>query len=143
MKKRIFAALLVLLLLLCACGAEKPWQAAYRRTGQALAAQEDYGVGSIGGEWAVIGLSRSGLLKHKIYCYQAVDRYRSGDLSVDGKTEGMRDMALTAYQREMEAEISEGVYHRIFLFADGIVILCACVCAWSTYRTKKELLESA
>ena len=52
-------------------------------------------------------------------------------------------MALTAYQREMEAEISEGVYHRIFLFADGIVILCACVCAWSTYRTKKELLESA
>lgn len=82
-------------------------------------------------------------LDFKIYCYQAVDRYRSGDLSVDGKTEGMRDMALTAYQREMEAEISEGVYHRIFLFADGIVILCACVCAWSTYRTKKELLESA
>ena len=65
MKKRIFAALLVLLLLLCACGAEEPWQAAYRRTGQALAAQEDYGVGSIGGEWAVIGLSRSGLLKQE------------------------------------------------------------------------------
>ena len=39
--------------------------AAYRRTGQALAAQEDYGVGSIGGEWAVIGLSRSGLLKQE------------------------------------------------------------------------------
>ena len=65
MKKRIFAALLALLLLLCACGAEEPWQAAYRRTGQALAAQEDYGVGSIGGEWAVIGLSRSGLLKQE------------------------------------------------------------------------------
>lgn len=65
MKKRIFAALLVLLLLLCACGAEEPWQAAYRRTGQALAAQEDYGVGSIGGEWAVIGLSRSELLKQE------------------------------------------------------------------------------
>ena len=65
MKKRIFATLLVLLLLLCACGAEEPWQAAYRRTGQALAAQEDYGVGSIGGEWAVIGLSRSGLLKQE------------------------------------------------------------------------------
>ena len=57
MKKRIFAALLVLLLLLCACGAEEPWQAAYRRTGQALAAQEDYGVGSIGGEEdGVIGM---------------------------------------------------------------------------------------
>ena len=66
MKKRIFAALLVLLLLLCACGAEEPWQAAYRRTGQALAAQEDYGVGSIGGEWAVIGLSRSELLMKSI-----------------------------------------------------------------------------
>lgn len=65
MKKRIFAALLALLLLLCACGAEEPWQAAYRRTGQALAAQKDYGVGSIGGEWAVIGLSRSGLLKQE------------------------------------------------------------------------------
>ena len=51
MKKRIFAALLVLLLLLCACGAEEPWQAAYRRTGQALAAQEDYGVRIVLGQY--------------------------------------------------------------------------------------------
>lgn len=63
MKKRIFPGLLALLLLLCACSPQQPWQEAYDRTGQALAAQEDYGVGSVGGEWAIIGLSRSGLLK--------------------------------------------------------------------------------
>ena len=66
MKKRMISVLLALLLLLCACGAEQPWQAAYRRTGQALASQEDYGVGSVGGEWAIIGLSRSGLLKENV-----------------------------------------------------------------------------
>ena len=64
MKKRIACLLLsVLLLLLCACGGKSAWKEIYDRTGQALLAQAgEYGVGSVGGEWAIIGLSRSGLL---------------------------------------------------------------------------------
>lgn len=62
MKKRIFSVFLALLFLLCACSTEQAWQTVYRRTGQVLAAQEDHAVGSVGGEWAIIGLSRSGLL---------------------------------------------------------------------------------
>lgn len=52
-------------LLLCACGGqaqESPWQTAYRETGQYLLSQPAPTTGSIGGEWAVIGLRRAGLL---------------------------------------------------------------------------------
>ena len=120
MKKRIFAALLVLLLLLCACGAEEPWQAAYRRTGQALAAQEDYGVGSIGGEWAVIGLSRSGLLKQETaqaYLQTVEDYVRSiGTARLDHakSTENSRIiLGVTAAGGDVTLDIVDDLGHAI------------------------------
>ena len=51
--------------LLTGCGAkteEAPWQTAYRETGKYLQEQDTLSAGSVGGEWAVIGLSRAGLL---------------------------------------------------------------------------------
>lgn len=64
--KRLFTSLVAAVaLLLCACGGqaqESPWQTAYRETGQYLLSQPAPTTGSIGGEWAVIGLRRAGLL---------------------------------------------------------------------------------
>ena len=64
--KRLFTSLVAAAtLLLCACGGqaqESPWQTAYRETGQYLLSQPAPTTGSIGGEWAVIGLRRAGLL---------------------------------------------------------------------------------
>lgn len=64
MKKRISCMLLsILLLCLCACGEKSVWRAAYERTGQALQSEvNELRVGSVGGEWCIIGLSRSGCL---------------------------------------------------------------------------------
>lgn len=58
---------LMALVLLCGCSAgsgESKWEQAYRETGAYLQAQPAPCVGSVGGEWMVIGLSRAGLLSN-------------------------------------------------------------------------------
>lgn len=70
-KRSLPVWLLTLVMLLTACGTpsqpDQPdgtetWREAYEETGAYLQAQTAPTVGSIGGEWAVIGLSRAGLL---------------------------------------------------------------------------------
>ena len=70
-KRTLPVWLLTLVMLLTACGmpsqSDQPestegWRKAYEETGAYLQAQAAPSVGSIGGEWAVIGLSRAGLL---------------------------------------------------------------------------------
>lgn len=70
-KRSLPVWLLTLVMLLTACGTpsqpDQPdgtegWRKAYEETGAYLQAQAAPSVGSIGGEWAVIGLSRAGLL---------------------------------------------------------------------------------
>lgn len=70
-KRTLSAWLLILVMLLTACGtpsqpdqpeSTEAWRKAYEETGAYLQAQAAPSVGSIGGEWAVIGLSRAGLL---------------------------------------------------------------------------------
>ncbi len=66
-KKCAVNFLIFLLVFLCACGtAPEPWETIYQQTGQTLEKQEDFEVGSVGGEWAVIGLSRSERLKESV-----------------------------------------------------------------------------
>lgn len=70
-KRTLPAWLLILVMLLTACGtpsqsaqpdSTEGWRKVYEETGTYLQAQAAPSVGSIGGEWAVIGLSRAGLL---------------------------------------------------------------------------------
>ena len=70
-KRSLPVWLLTLVMLLTACGTpsqpDQPdgtetWREAYEETGAYLQAQTAPTAGSIGGEWAVIGLSRAGLL---------------------------------------------------------------------------------
>lgn len=70
-KRSLPVWLLTLVMLLTACGtpsqsaqpdSTEGWRKVYEETGAYLQAQAAPSVGSIGGEWAVIGLSRAGLL---------------------------------------------------------------------------------
>mgnify|MGYP000452895681 FL=1 len=70
-KRTLPAWLLILVMLLTACGtpsqsaqpdSTEGWRKVYEETGAYLQAQAAPSVGSIGGEWAVIGLSRAGHL---------------------------------------------------------------------------------
>ena len=67
-KRSLPVWLLILVMLLTACGTQSQpestegWRRAYEETGAYLQAQDAFSAGSIGGEWAVIGLSRAGLL---------------------------------------------------------------------------------
>ena len=71
MKRTLLPLLLLLSLLLTACGAppsggeEAPWQTAYRQTGEYLLSQETPAAGSVGGDWTVVGLRAAGLLSRE------------------------------------------------------------------------------
>ncbi len=105
MKKRSIAMLL-LLVLLTGCGAkteEAPWQTAYRETGKYLQEQDTLSAGSVGGEWAVIGLSRAGLLSdetaqsYEITVEDYVKQADSGRIDRAKSTENSRTiLGLTA-----------------------------------------------
>ena len=59
-RKCTVALILLLCLIFSACGStDKDWRSLYEKTGTSLAAGSAPTVGSIGGEWVVIGLSRS------------------------------------------------------------------------------------
>ena len=73
-KRTLPVWLLILVMLLTACGtpsqssqpdSTEGWRKAYEETGAYLQAQTAPTAGSIGGEWAVIGLSRAGLLSNE------------------------------------------------------------------------------
>ena len=68
--KRVLIAIVTIALLLTACGAqsggeEAPWQTAYRQTGEYLLSQDAPTAGSVGGDWAVVGLHAAGLLSRE------------------------------------------------------------------------------
>ena len=83
MKKYILPFILLLSLLLTACGAqpsggeEAPWQTALRQTGEYLLAQDAPSAGPVNGDWTVVGLRAAGLLEREtaaVY-YESVVEY--------------------------------------------------------------------
>ena len=83
MKKYILPFILLLGLLLTACGAqpsggeEAPWQTALRQTGEYLLAQDAPSAGPVNGDWTVVGLRAAGLLEREtaaVY-YESVVEY--------------------------------------------------------------------
>ena len=59
----ILTAFFALCLILSGCGGKaEDWERLYKDTGERLAAQDAPSVGSVGGEWLVVGLARSGML---------------------------------------------------------------------------------
>ena len=83
MKKYILPFILLLGLLLTACGAqpsggeEAPWQTALRQTGEYLLAQDAPSAGPVNGDWKVVGLRAAGLLEREtaaVY-YESVVEY--------------------------------------------------------------------
>ena len=102
MKRTLLPLLLLLSLLLTACGAppsggeEAPWQTAYRQTGEYLLSQEAPAAGSVGGDWAVVGLRAAGLLSREtaaVYYESAVTYAAQADgnrLNPNKSTENAR-----------------------------------------------------
>ena len=83
MKKYILPFILLLSLLLTACGAqpsggeEALWQTALRQTGEYLLAQDAPSAGPVNGDWTVVGLRAAGLLEREtaaVY-YESVVEY--------------------------------------------------------------------
>ena len=83
MKKYILPFILLLGLLLTACGAqpsggeEAPWQTALRQTGEYLLAQDAPSAGPVNGDWKVVGLRAAGLLEREtaaVYYESVVQR---------------------------------------------------------------------
>ena len=102
MKRTLLPLLLQQSLLLTACGAppsggeEAPWQTAYRQTGEYLLSQETPAAGSVGGDWAVVGLRAAGLLSREtaaVYYESAVTYAAQADgnrLNPNKSTENAR-----------------------------------------------------
>ena len=102
MKRTLLPLLLLLSLLLTACGAppsggeEAPWQTAYRQTGEYLLSQETPAAGSVGGDWAVVGLRAAGRLSREtaaVYYESAVTYAAQADgnrLNPNKSTENAR-----------------------------------------------------
>ena len=131
MKQSIAALLLAVLVLLPACGAqpvpEAPWQTACRETGAYLQTQGAPTAGSIGGEWAVIGLSRAGLLSdtaarsYERSVEDYVQQAGSVRLHHAKSTENSRTiLGLTAAGREGRTGGRDGFYSEAAVTAVGV-----------------------
>ena len=92
MKKYILPFILLLSLLLTACGAqpsggeEAPWQTALRQTGEYLLAQDAPSAGPVNGDWTVVGLRAAGLLEREtaaVY-YESVMEYTAQADTIGG-----------------------------------------------------------
>ena len=83
MKRTLLPLLLLVSLLLTACGTqpsggeEAPWQTALRQTGEYLLAQDAPSAGPVNGDWTVVGLRAAGLLSRETAAayYEAAARW--------------------------------------------------------------------
>ena len=139
-KRALPVWLLILVMLLTACGTpsqsdqpESPegWRKTYEETGAYLQEQDAFSAGSIGGEWAVIGLSRAGLLSeeaaqnYKISAEDYVKQAGSVRLHHAKSTENSRTiLGLTAagYDAANVAgvDLTAGLTDMAYLRAQGI-----------------------